>query len=395
MPPPPPARWLSPAPPAAAPPPDAEWPTLGSSPAPRAQKPAAAPLEIPAEELDLAQMLVEAGVPLIEIAEQLPSVAGRANAARELAKVLERVRRDADTPPAAPDAGAALSAPLAQLKLQLIEQLNAAPLITPEPSPPSKPPLPPGPPPAAVTYEAQMRRHRQEAITREAHLSLAVDRRVPRRSRATAALESEAWEVVAELQPEEDDAAMRAEIVARLQLHVDSVVPGGILRLFGSSSCGLNAKGADIDLTIEHPAGPNVAHDTSKAVVMELGGILGCRGAWANVEAITASRVPIVQLEDRASGLKIDISVGNQLARLKTLLLGSYAQLDCPRARALLRGEAVGARAQDQRAKGEDAKLVHVGADGRRVPPAVGAAAAPLRPGARRRRVERRVVLRH
>ena len=94
------------------------------------------------------------------------------------------------------------------------------------------------------------------------------------------------------------------------------MVPGGILRLFGSSSCGLNAKGADIDLTIEHPAGPNVAHDTSKAVVMELGGILGCRGAWANVEAITASRVPIVQLEDRASGLKIDISVGNQLARL-------------------------------------------------------------------------------
>ena len=67
---------------------------------------------------------------------------------------------------------------------------------------------------------------------------------------------------------------------------------------------------------------------------MELGGILGCRGAWANVEAITASRVPIVQLEDRASGLKIDISVGNQLARLKTLLLGSYAQLDA-RARAL------------------------------------------------------------
>ena len=69
--------------------------TLGSSPAPRVAPPAAAPLEIPAEELDLAQMLVEAGVPLIEIAEQLPSVAGRANAAHELAKVLERgVRRD-------------------------------------------------------------------------------------------------------------------------------------------------------------------------------------------------------------------------------------------------------------------------------------------------------------
>ena len=44
--------------------------------------------------------------------------------------------------------------------------------------------------------------------------------------------------------------------------------------------------------------------------------------------------MPIVTLVDAASGLHVDISVGNQLARLKTLLLASYAALD-PRARAL------------------------------------------------------------
>ena len=62
--------------------------------------------------------------------------------------------------------------------------------------------------------------------------------------------------------------------------------------------------------------------------------MLGCRSSWVQVEAITASRVPIVTLVDAASGLHVDISVGNGLARLKTLLLASYADLD-PRARAL------------------------------------------------------------
>jgi len=35
------------------------------------------------------------------------------------------------------------------------------------------------------------------------------------------------------LQPAPGDAACRVEIVSRLQTHVDSVVPGGVLRLYG------------------------------------------------------------------------------------------------------------------------------------------------------------------
>ena len=209
-----------------------------------------------------------------------------------------------------------------------------------------QPPLPPPPPPppllpGASRYVEQMLQ--QELQRRDAQQRRAVaagrgsgateSARVPRRSRITDALDADAAAVVQALQPAPGDAACRAEIVSRLQTHVDSVVPSGLLQLYGSSSCGLNASGADIDLTIQHPCGAP-SHDQQKAIVQELASILGCRSSWAHVEAITASRVPIVTLVDAASGLHVDISVGNQLARLKTLLLASYAALD-PRARAL------------------------------------------------------------
>lgn len=85
-------------------------------------------------------------------------------------------------------------------------------------------------------------------------------------------------------------------------------------------------------------------------------------------------------------------------ARMSEKYDARFAKVDVDEAselQALLRVSVLPTFKIDQRAKGEDAKLVHVGADGRRLPPTVGAAAAPLRPGARRRRVERRVVERH
>ena len=63
--------------------------------------------------------------------------------------------------------------------------------------------------------------------------------------------------------------------------------PGGVLQLYGSSSCGLNASGADIDLTIE-PAGGAPSHDSQKAIVQELASILGCRSSWAQVAIVSS-----------------------------------------------------------------------------------------------------------
>ena len=65
------------------------------------------------------------------------------------------------------------------------------------------------------------------------------------------------------------------------------LVPGGVLQLYGSSSCGLNASGADIDLTIE-PAGGAPSHDSQKAIVQELASILGCRSSWAQVAIVSS-----------------------------------------------------------------------------------------------------------
>ena len=56
---------------------------------------------------------------------------------------------------------------------------------------------------------------------------------------------------VASLQPPPDDAEIRRQIIHKLEQHAQTVARGARLRLYGSSSCGLNAAGADLDLTLE------------------------------------------------------------------------------------------------------------------------------------------------
>ena len=62
------------------------------------------------------------------------------------------------------------------------------------------------------------------------------------------ALTAECEAEAASLQPPEGDAALRRAIVERLEAHAQTVAPGSRLRVFGSSSCGLNAAGADPDM---------------------------------------------------------------------------------------------------------------------------------------------------
>ena len=62
------------------------------------------------------------------------------------------------------------------------------------------------------------------------------------------ALTAECEAEAASLRPPEGDAALRRAIVERLEAHAQTVAPGSRLRVFGSSSCGLNAAGADPDM---------------------------------------------------------------------------------------------------------------------------------------------------
>ena len=52
-------------------------------------------------------------------------------------------------------------------------------------------------------------------------------------------------------QPPPGDAESRRQIVERLEHHAQSVAPFSRVRLYGSSSCALNADGADLDCTLE------------------------------------------------------------------------------------------------------------------------------------------------
>ena len=56
------------------------------------------------------------------------------------------------------------------------------------------------------------------------------------------ALEADTRRVLGELQPEEGDADVRADLLARLQAMVTGVSSRAILRKFGSSVSGLHSK---------------------------------------------------------------------------------------------------------------------------------------------------------
>ena len=51
-------------------------------------------------------------------------------------------------------------------------------------------------------------------------------------------------------------------------------------------------------------------------------------GEFTQVEAVHGARVPILKLQHAASGLRCDLSIGNDLAVQKTRLLHAYVRLD-------------------------------------------------------------------
>ena len=71
------------------------------------------------------------------------------------------------------------------------------------------------------------------------------------------------------------------------------------------------------------------------SIVEQLALILASRPGWSHVEAVTKARVPLVRCIDTASSIPADISVDNQWARVKTMLLASYSRCD-PRVRQLM-----------------------------------------------------------
>jgi len=105
------------------------------------------------------------------------------------------------------------------------------------------------------------------------------------------------------------------------------------LRPFGSSVSGLHSKGADLDLTLVTD-GSEMAKEVQQDLIKQLSELLEASGQMSEVHARPNARVPIVALQDKATGLKCDICMCNMLAIANSQLLRTYMSLD-PRARSL------------------------------------------------------------
>ena len=127
---------------------------------------------------------------------------------------------------------------------------------------------------------------------------------------------------------------IQQELLDRLQNVADAVMPG-TLHLVGSSASGLNLPGADVDLTLLVEDSELAAGDTQvpleiqRSLVSLLAATIDERMNFSKVEALTATRVPIVKLtKEEGSDLSCDISVGQFLSIENTRLLQTYAALD-------------------------------------------------------------------
>ena len=128
------------------------------------------------------------------------------------------------------------------------------------------------------------------------------------------ALEADTRRVLGELQPEEGDAGVRADLLARLQAMVTGVSSRAILRKFGSSVSGLHSKGADLDLTlvIEGAELKDMEPELQRTVIKELAQVFEESGQLSEVHARPMARVPVIAMADKASGLKCDICMCNR-----------------------------------------------------------------------------------
>ena len=306
-----------PAQPVAAPPPQPGAPTMAQMQAAHAQLTGQyRQVEQALQKPDLSpqdrEMLIRAGKDIFGKLQQLQAMAAAAQALGPAA------------PPAAPaaPAGVIASAGAAPTYPSLAE---AATMPAPPPQAPRAPAAPPPP------YDAQLLEQRE--------IAKGAARRVraePIREPYQRALEADTRRVLGELQPEEGDAGVRADLLARLQAMVTGVSSRAILRKFGSSVSGLHSKGADLDLTlvIEGAELKDMELELQRTVIKELAQVFEESGQLSEVHARPMARVPVIAMGDKASGLKCDICMCNRLALLNSRMIKCYVDFD-PRVKEL------------------------------------------------------------
>ena len=122
-------------------------------------------------------------------------------------------------------------------------------------------------------------------------------------------LNSELMDLCAYLRPKPADISSHQEVIARVTNVVQGLWPLAEVRLFGSLETGLWVPGSDIDLTILMKTGMNVVR-----YLHQLGDALQRSRVSSYLMRIPHARVPIIKMNDRVTGIQVDISFNQENA---------------------------------------------------------------------------------
>ena len=119
-------------------------------------------------------------------------------------------------------------------------------------------------------------------------------------------LHSEILDFVEFIKQTEEDKQMRETVVERIKKVVQKVYPDAKVLIFGSCATGINLPASDIDLLVYYPAVREIT------MINKLTSELIRADICASIEPIKQAKVPIIKLQDKKTGVNVDISFNRE-----------------------------------------------------------------------------------
>jgi non-canonical poly(A) RNA polymerase PAPD5/7 len=116
------------------------------------------------------------------------------------------------------------------------------------------------------------------------------------------ALHSEILDFVDFIGPSREEINIRKLVVKRIARVVNKAYPTAKVLVFGSCATGLNLPNSDIDLLVYHPSMRDIP------MINKLTSDLLRANICTSIEPIKHAKVPIIKLQDKETGINIDLS---------------------------------------------------------------------------------------
>ncbi|GBE58930.1 topoisomerase-related nucleotidyltransferase [Babesia ovata] len=129
------------------------------------------------------------------------------------------------------------------------------------------------------------------------------NQRVPFRVR----LDIELARLLEWIAPSEEERAYKEKVLLQLELIISALFPNAVMHVFGSYATGLSLPGGDIDVCIQ-------TNEDELSTLKLLVYALSKLDLLHSFECVFNAKVPVVKAIDKATGVKIDISIWQQNA---------------------------------------------------------------------------------